>query len=844
MPVRRRAISSYRGSGASDRIIIFWASMESSAWTVRTSWKAESCEQTRRMVSWIIFIRSGLLNCADLLWDRRGRRTQAVGCSFVCWLGLRSSTMRDRLRASGRALGRPGATAAFLALAVVVGVVVGLAAAALIGAISGVSRLAEWVGQETGLPKVVALAAVPVGLLLAWALSRRFPEVAADGVPEAAAAVAIRSGYLPTRGAPLKIVATALTVGLGGSVGREGPIVQIGATVGSSIARHTGLGEDRVRSLVAAGAGAAIGASFNAPIAGMFFAIEVILGNFAIRHLNAVVVASVAAAVTTRSIVGEELILRAPGRLGLGDARELLLYALVGLAAVGVAWVFLRLLDGVHTLRHRGPGWLRPVLLGLAVGGIGWVEPDILGTGQNVVRGLVSTLSSGDVVWWSVLALVGYKVVATSLTLGVGGFGGVFMPSLFIGAALGAGFADLIAPVWGFSDLQPGAFAIVGMAATFSAVARAPLTSILIVFEITGDYNLVLPLMLAASLATLIGDRVHRDSVYAMALARQGIRLRPRGEIDLLDTVRVSEVASPVGPLASPGLTTAQVQGVLDRYRRRNLLVVDDGRLVGVITGSDIMRTGGPSDQVTAGEAMTPRPVTVTPASPVSEAMERMASLGVGVLPVVAVDDSYRLVGVFRREEAVAAYHRALGREVHHQMGRERLRARTGPGAAFHDLEVPGGSVADGRAVRHLPVPDDCTIVAVRRGAAVSVPHGDTVLRGGDVITVFGSETAYRALAERLHLDEWTTGEQPRVPPEPTARFFEVEIPAGSVADGRVIREVPVPGGCTIVSVRRGSAMLVPDGGTLLAAGDVLTLFAHPAAREQFAERLLAGRDG
>jgi len=751
--------------------------------------------------------------------------------------------MSRRFSPRWRALLRPGSTATFLALSVVVGVVVGLAAAALIGALDGVVHLARWVGEQTGLPKAVALLAVPVGLLAAWLLSRRFPELAADGVPEAAAAVAIRSGYLPTRGAPLKLVATALTVGLGGSVGREGPIVQIGATIGSSIARHTGLGEDRVRSLVAAGAGAAIGASFNAPIAGMFFAIEVILGNFAIRHLNAVVVASVAAAVTTRSIVGEELILRAPGSLGMGDARELLLYALVGLAAVAVAWAFLRVLSRVHDLRHRGPGWLRPVLLGLAVGGIGWLEPDILGTGQEVVRGFISALNTGDVVWWSALALVGYKVVATSLTLGVGGFGGVFMPSLFIGAALGAGFAALVAPVWGFSDLQPGAFAIVGMAATFSAVARAPLTSILIVFEITGDYNLVLPLMLAASLATFVGDRVHRDSVYAMALARRGIRLRPRGEIDLLDTVRVREVASPVDLVVAPEASTAEVQGLLDRYRHRSLPVVEQGRLVGVITVTDIIRTGGPSDQVSAGEAMTPRPVTVTPSSPVSEALERMAALGVGGLPVVADDDPRQLVGLFRREEAVTAYHRALGSEVHHEMRRERLRARTQRGTSFHDLEVPPGSLADGRAVRDLPLPAECTIVSVRRGTGLLVPHGATVLRAGDVVTVFAAEQAYRQLAERLRLDEWTA-ETPRVAAEPGARFYDVEIPVASVADGRAIREIPIPGGCTVVSVCRAGEMLVPSGETRLQAGDVVTVFAHPAARERFVERLRIDRPG
>jgi CIC family chloride channel protein len=746
--------------------------------------------------------------------------------------------MTERLRSSWRSLWRPSGTAAFLVLSVVVGVVVGLFASALIGAISGVTHFATWLGAKTGLPREVTLGLLPAGLLISWGLSRRYPEVEADGVPETAAALAIRSGYMPTRGAPLKLVAAALTVGLGGSVGREGPIVQIGGTLGSTIARHTGLGEDRVRSLVAAGAAAAIAASFNAPIAGMFFALELVLGTFAVRHLNAVVVAAVAAAVTTRSIVGSELILQAPGNLGLGDPRELLLYALLGLAAVVVAFFFLRALDIVQTVRHGGPGWLRPVVLGLAVAGIAWVEPQVLGTGQSVVRGYIS--GTTQVVWWAALALVGYKLVATSLTLGVGGFGGVFMPSLFMGAALGAGFAKVFAPVWGFSQLQPGAFAIVGMAATFSAVARAPLTSIIIVFEITGDYNLALPLMLAASLATFVGDRVHRDSVYAMSLARRGIRLRPRGEIDLLDTVRVGEVASPPDQVVAPEMTTAQVQGLLDRHRHRSLPVVEQGRLVGVITVSDINRTGGPSDQVTVLSAMTPRPVTVTEASPVSEALERMAALGVGGLPVVAADDPRRLVGLFRREEAVAAYHRALGREVHLEMRQERLRTRADAGVSFHDIEIPPGSLADGRAVSDLPLPAECIIVSVRRGLEVSVPHGSTVLHAGDVISVFAAEGAYRQLMERLRADEWT-GEIPRVAPTASARFYNVTIPAGSVADGRPIREIPIPGGCTIVSVQRGGDLLVPSGETRLQDGDVITVFAHPSAREQLGERLRSG---
>ncbi|MDX1689898.1 MAG: chloride channel protein [Acidimicrobiia bacterium] len=725
--------------------------------------------------------------------------------------------------------------AAFMALALVTGVVVGVAAAVLIWAIEGVAELVHWLQEETG-TDLVLLVTVPLGLVAAWFVAHRFaPEVAGDGVPEASAALAIRSGDMPARTAPLKILATALTVGPGGSAGREGPIVQVGSAIGSFVARTTGLGEDRVRSLVAAGAGAAIGASFNAPIAGMLFALEVILGNFAIRHLNAVVVSSVAAAVTTRSIVGQDLILRAiPHRLN--DWRELVLYAGIGLAAAVVGWLFLRALSVVESARPNLPGWVRPVALGLGVAGIGLWESDVLGTGESVVGGLLDLLTTSQEVWWVLLALGGAKLVATVLTLGSHGSGGAFMPSLFIGAALGAGAADLVGPFWSISALQPGAFAVVGMAATFAAVARAPLTSILIVFEITGDYGLVLPLMLAASLATFLADLLHPESVYTMALRRRGIHLTRRSEVDVLDTVAVGSVAGPIAAVVDPAMSTADVQGLLDRHRHHGLPVVANGRLVGVITVTDIVRTGGPSDAVSAADAMTPRPVTATLETPVSVALERMASIGVGRVPIVAEDDPTRLVGLFRREDAVTAYHLALGQEVDHEVDTERLRTRIDPGARFFEVIVGTDSLADGRLLKELPVPGAGTIVSVRRGLNVIVPDGSTRLAAGDVLTFFGSTVAADQFERRLGGAEHVTGEI-RLGAE-GATYFEVEIPVGSSTDGRRVAEVAIPSGCTVVAVRRGDDTLVPDGATVLRAGDVLTIFALPGSRDQFVERL------
>ena len=721
-----------------------------------------------------------------------------------------------------------------MVLAVAVGVVVGLAAAALIGAIERVSELVGLLGDGLGSTRTAGLIAIPVGLLGAWWVARRFaPEVSGDGVPEAAAALALRSGHLPTRSAPLKIIVTALTLGSGGSAGREGPIVQIGSSIGSSIARHTGLGEDRIRSLVAAGAGAAIGASFNAPIAGMLFAMEVILGNFAIRHLNAVVVASVAAAVTTRSIVGQEQILRAvPHRVT--DARELVLYVLLALVAVAAAWALLRLLDLTERARLGGPAWIRPVAAGLGVAVIGWVEPDVLGTGQEVTAGLINLIASGGIAWTTLLVLATWKVLATGITMGSGASGGAFMPSLFIGAALGAGFADLFEGPW-FGDLAPGAFAIVGMAAMFAAVARAPLTAILIVFEITGDYGLVLPLMLAASLATLLGERVHPESVYTMALSRRGIRLVRRGEVDVLDTVTVGDVSDGgFTAVADPAMSTAEVQGVLDRYHQHGVPVVADGKLVGIITITDIIRSGGPSDGVSAGDAMTPHPVTATPSTPVSVVLTRMASLGVGRVPVVAEDDPGRLVGLFRREDAVRAYHLALGQEIDHEVGREQLRSKVDPGAAFFTVDVSAGSLAAGRQLAELPIPGGVTVVSVRRGLEVMVPEGRTRLQADDVMTVFAPHELREVFVERISVGGEPTEERPVA----TARFFDLEVPEGSTSAGRPLREMAVPGGCTVVSVRRGLDVIVPDGNTAIAEGDVLTVFARQASRDQFVARL------
>ncbi|GIU92055.1 MAG: transport integral membrane protein [Acidimicrobiia bacterium] len=655
----------------------------------------------------------------------------------------------------------------FFAVAALVGVAVGAGAALLISSLRWVAAGFSFVAENLmGGSPWFSIVSVVVGISLAWWIGRTFaPEVQGDGVPEAVAGVQTRGGYLSTRSIPFKILATALTLGSGGSAGREGPIVQVGGAIGSSISRHLGLGESHVRSLVAAGAGAGIGASFNAPIAGMLFALEVILGSFGVRHMSAIVIASVAAAVTSRSLLPGEAFISA-GTYRLEDPRELILYLGLAMVVVVFAYLFLRLLSWVEKRAETlsSPAWARPVTLALLVGLVAAVEPRVAGDGLEFVSELLTNLSFQEgiqdtfpdftvVTWWVVALLAGAKLVATALTISSGGSGGAFMPSLFIGASLGTAFAQLLAPVWTVSTLQPGAFAVVGMAAFFAAVARAPLTAILLVFEVTQarEYRLILPLMLATVVATFVTDRLHRESVYTLPLARRGIKLVRVGEVDLLDTVTVGDVMVPPPAVARPDMSLAEAHEAMLRSRAHGLPVVEDGRLVGVVTVSDIHRVGGPDPDRKVKEAMTAKPLTVDPNTPVSHALERMAVLGVGRLPVVSAEDPDRLVGWFRREEAVKAYHQALGVATDQRLVGERLRQRTEPGARYFDFRIPPGSIADGRTVGEVPWPEGCTLVAVRRGTDVLVPRGSTVLHRGDVVTAFGTEAARELVIRRLN---------------------------------------------------------------------------------------------
>jgi len=667
------------------------------------------------------------------------------------------TTLGSRIRSFLRSRGQ----AAFLAASVLLGILVGIGAATLVVSMDFVSRLFVQANDFADFGKWMVVASVPAGIMASWLLNRWFgPDVSGGGVAETMVGLNLEGGYLTSKTIAPKIAATATTLGAGGSGGREGPIVLIGGALGSWLGRYTGFGLDQVKSFVAAGAGAGIGASFNAPIAGMMFALEVVLGSFAIRHISAIVVTSVAAAVTTHTLVGEETFLRSPP-YELKDPRQLILYGILALLAVLFGTIFLRVMDrtNITRLSSRIPRWLIPALMGLTVGLMGVVYPATLGTGQGFLANLLALKNPGSHVWWTLFIIATLKSFTTAFTRKGGGSAGTFMPGLVIGGAAGAGFAILVTPFWTFSHIDPGAFALVGMAAVLAATARAPLTAIILVFEVTGSYGLVLPLMLAAALATFVSERIEPDSGYVKSLAREGIRLPKAEDIDLLDTVDIGEVMADVDQVATPDMTLKQFSELLDRTRHHGMPVVSRDKLVGIISVTDLLRSGGPSEDVTVGDAMTAAPITVTPDLPVSAALARMASLGLGRLPVVADDDPKRLIGMFRRESVVKAYHHALGLSTGRQMYRERAKVSTQPGAAFFEATIRRGTPIVGWRVMDVRWPSGAILVSIRRGSSVLIPHGQTYLEVGDTITVFGTGESREELGFLLEPGQDSTGE-------------------------------------------------------------------------------------
>ncbi len=647
---------------------------------------------------------------------------------------LTQMLQRVRLQLSTRNL------AALVVVAIIVGLGTGLTTVIFIQAISWVRHLAF----EQGLPQLLAplggwwVVLVPVigaligGPMIAyWATEAR-----GHGVPEVMQAIILRGGRIRPRVAVVKSLTSAICIGTGGSAGREGPIVQVGAALGSTASQLLGLGPERTITLVACGAAAGIAATFNAPIAGVIFAMEVILGEFTTHYFGMVVIAAVTASIVSRQFLGDNPAFAVP-TYSLVSVWELPFYALLGVLSALVGLAFVKTL---YYLEDRFEGWrfpdaLKPAVGAIGVGVIGLAYPQALGAGLAPIEQSLN----GSLPWLLMFILVVAKLGATIFTLGSGNSGGIFSPSLYMGAMLGGGFGYWVHALFPANTATAGAYALVGMASVFSAAAHAPLTAFLIVFEMSGDYRMILPLMITVGLSTLISQYMHRYSIYSFKLAKKGIPLERDRDIDVMKGLKVSEVMTPNPDIVWADMSLTELADTFVRTRHHGFPVLDSSRqLLGVVTMQDLERaTAQDSAEPLKVADIAQKEVVVTyPDDPLSKALREMSRRDFGRIPVVDPQTPTKLIGLLRRQDIIRAYRHAILRKLEQQHQREHVRLGRLTDTEILEFSLTSDMAAVGRRIKELALPPQALITSIRRNGQIIIAHGDTLFQSGDQVVI------------------------------------------------------------------------------------------------------------
>ena len=428
---------------------------------------------------------------------------------------------------------------------------------------------------------------IPVvgGLVYGPLIYRYAREARGHGVPEVMIAVAEEGGRIRPQVAVVKSVASAVCIGVGGSVGREGPIVQIGSALASSLGQWVRMPESRLRILVACGAAGGISATFNAPITGVFFGVEIILREFSVEAVFTVMLSAMVADLLSRQFVGSAPFLSGlPPGIALHHLTSYLLVAALAIVAALIGLAFAKILYATEDLCDRvwknRPEWARPAAGGIALGLLLLAIPQLYGVGYPVMYLAVG----GSYALWFLIVLAAGKIIACSLTIGIGGSGGVFAPSLFIGATSGMAFGEIAHHLIGPAAGQPALYAVIAMGAVFASAARAPLTSLASVVEMTGDYTLTLPVMLAVAIATASSRALSYGTIYTTKLLRRGTDIDHTPSVDPFEDLTAGEAMRPFaapltiapGPPARPGLARPALPGPVTHQRHPQVLFASE----------------------------------------------------------------------------------------------------------------------------------------------------------------------------------------------------------------------------------------------------------------------------
>ncbi len=565
-------------------------------------------------------------------------------------------------------------------LAVVIGVAAGMAAIAFRYAIDLTQRGTFGFGGE----RVATLAAemawwhsllVPAGGGLAIGLFVHYfmPNRRPLGVADVIEASAFRGGRMALRDGLKAAVVSAASIGVGASVGREGPVVHLGASLGGWLATRLHLGRGLSRSLLGCGVAAAVAASFNAPIAGSIFALEVVVGHYALSAFAPIVIASVTGAIVSRMHYGDFPAFTLPQEWVIVSFWEFPAFALLGIVCAAAAIAFMRTVMVAEKVVARVPlpAWSRPALAGLIIGLMALAFPQILGVGYEAMDSALSDFYP----LWLLLALIAVKTLATALCLASGFGGGVFSPSLFIGAMVGGAFGFIATDA--FPDLSSGhgAYTMIGMGAVTGAVLGAPISTILIMFELTGGYALTIAVMIATVIASTITQQVHGSSFFHRLLEKRGLSVSEGQEVSVLRETRVRSLME--SGVQSIGIEAplAEVREGLKAAPWGELFVVDpDGRLAGMITLNELDEAAfdrSHDAEWTARDVTRPEPAMLAMDDDLMTAMNLFSASGEAHLPVVRDRKTMTLVGMAHEHRVLTRYHEAVIRARAEERGED-----------------------------------------------------------------------------------------------------------------------------------------------------------------------------
>ncbi|NIP43599.1 MAG: chloride channel protein [candidate division Zixibacteria bacterium] len=665
-------------------------------------------------------------------------------------------------------------------LAIIIGALAGLGAVGIRALIKEISHF-FFTGSGTLLenmantPWYLKLMIPALGGLIVGPIIYLFSQEAkGTGVPEVMQSVLLKGGEIRPRVAFIKTIVSTITIGSGGSVGREGPIVQIGASIGSSIAQFFHISTNRMKTLVGCGAAAGIAAAFNAPVAGALFAVEIILMDYAVAKFSPIVISSVMATVISHAFEGDFPAMIVTGEHYLHSVWDISFYFILGILCGIASFIFIRTLfhfTNIWENRVNMPPYFKAAMGGVSIGIIALFFPQIMGVGYDSINlillsedmpymglgsGWVNSFLGGQAFWLMALLLVFMKTFSTSMTLGSGGSGGIFAPSLFIGTMLGAAFGFHIHQLFPGQTAAPGTYALIAMGGLVAGTTRAPITAIITVFELTKETSIILPLMITCIISTIMSGKFSTESIYTLKLMMKNINIKEGREIDIMKTLRVRDLYSKnfvsfphdtdfnriVTTLISRELPFVSVHhrsngnylGIISSHAIKDVMFEKE-TLKNLMIANDIVENDVPHIHLDQNCA---------------NVVKKMRESKFDVLPVLESKNHKRQIGIIWLQDIVDAYEREMEHmDITSNLAKKISLANIDTDVRFMEgyiiTEIPAPSSFHGRSIRELQIRQKygVDILSVKSTTKTgrlmtAIPQADYIIKKDDRLIVAG----------------------------------------------------------------------------------------------------------